>query len=74
MRILVDVASDSGRPAGRLILLGELALAGELDGADGDGRVVGVARLQRFPGGDDDGCSLDVFGNSKTVIRDQQWA
>ena len=52
---LVDVACDGGDAVGRLILLGELALAGELDGADGEGRAVGVELLQGFLGGDDAG-------------------
>ncbi len=40
---------------GGLVVLRDLALAGELDWADGDGRAVGVELLQALGGGDDAG-------------------
>ena len=53
LRTLVDVAGDGGDAVRGLVLLGELALAGELDRADRDGRTVGVELVQRLLGGDD---------------------
>jgi len=42
---LVNMPCDGGDPIGSLILLGELTFAGELDGADREGRAVDVELL-----------------------------
>ena len=52
---LVDVAGDGGDAVGGLVVLLDLALAGELDRADGDRRAVGVELLEALGGGDDPG-------------------
>jgi hypothetical protein len=52
---LIDVAGDGGHAVGGLVVLLDRALAGELDGADGDGRAIGVELLEALGGGDDPG-------------------
>src|SRR5438105_1237623 len=52
---LVDVASEGSHAVGGLVVLGELAFAGELEGADYNGGAVGVELVQGLLGGDDPG-------------------
>jgi hypothetical protein len=52
---LVDVAGDGGDVVGGLVVLLDLALGGELDRPDGDGRAVGVELLEPLGGCDDPG-------------------
>ena len=59
---LVDVALDGGDAVGGLVVLGDLALAGELGRADGDRRAVGVELLQDLGGGEDAGLVESLAG------------
>jgi hypothetical protein len=47
------VALDGGDPIGGLIVLGELALAGQLGVGKGDRLAIGVEVLERLGGGQD---------------------